>query len=106
MPSLALLLTVVTLFAPVVLFLVAYDLRWIALNARAGRRPPWGAVARLVAAVCCHGGVAVMALHGTDWPREKLTFWLHMTLDPGLTFYALGLYDLVLRANRRASRAR
>jgi hypothetical protein len=93
------------LFLPVVLLLVAYDLRWIALTVRAGRLPPWGAFARLFAAVCCHGGIIVLLVHGRDWPPTQLVFWLHMTLDPGLTFYALGLYDLARRVRPRSTPA-
>jgi hypothetical protein len=90
------------LFLPVVLVLVAYDLRWIALAMRAGQLPPWGAFARLFAAACCHGGVILLVMHGADWPPEKLTFWMHMTLDPGLTFYSLGLYELYRRVATKA----
>jgi hypothetical protein len=92
------------LFAPVVLLLVVYDLRWIVLAVRAGRLPPWGAFARLFAALCCHGGLIVLLMHAHDWPQPRLTYWLHMTLDPGLTFYALGLYDLLRRVAAREAR--
>lgn len=97
MTSLPLVLGVCALFLPVVLLLVAYDLRWIALSLRAGQAPPWGAFVRLFAAACCHGGAILLVTHGNDWPTQKLTFWMHMTLDPGLTFYSLGLYDLYRR---------
>ncbi|MOA59784.1 hypothetical protein D3C78_1844830 [compost metagenome] len=59
--------------------------------------PPWGAFARIFAALCCHGGVMLLAFKTNVWPEKQLTFWLHMTLDPGLTFYAVGLYDLYAR---------
>lgn len=100
MTSLPLVLGACALFLPVVLLLVAYDLRWIVLSLRAGQFPPWGTFARLFAAACCHGGVILLALHGNDWPGQKLTFWMHMTLDPGLTFYSLGLYELYGRMAR------
>lgn len=104
MPSLPIVLAGAAVLLPVVLVLVAYDLRWIVLALKAGRIPPWGAFCRLFAAVCCHGGVAILALHARDWPSEQLTFWLHMTLDPGLTFYSLGLYELWGRVSRRSGR--
>ena len=103
MPSLVVVLGFCAVALPVVLGLVAYDLRWIWLAIRAGQVPPWGAFVRLFAAVCCHGGVAVLAL-GQAWPPEQLTFWLHMTLDPGLTFYAVGLYELCGRLSARQVR--
>lgn len=89
------------LFLPVVLALLAYDVRWIYLSLRAGQLPPWGACLRIVAALCCHGGVMLMAFKSHVWPEKTLTFWLHMTLDPGLTFYSLGLYDLYGRLTKK-----
>jgi hypothetical protein len=86
---------------PLVLFLVVYDVRWIALALRAGQRPPWGAFLRLAAAAFCHGGALLLALHAHDWTSRQLTFWLHMTLDPGLTFYAFGLWELFGRVQQR-----
>ena len=84
-------------FLPLVLGLLIYDVRWIYLSIRAGQLPPWGTFARIFAALCCHGGVMLLAFKSNVWPEKQLTFWLHMTLDPGLTFYALGLYDLYAR---------
>ena len=102
MPSLSLVLAIACVFLPMALLLALYDLRWIVLSLRAGRRPPWGAPLRVLAALFCHGGVALLVAHHADWPEPMLTYWLHMTLDPGLTFYAIGLYDLFLRVQRRA----
>jgi hypothetical protein len=89
------------LFLPVVLALLAYDVRWIYRSVRAGQMPPWGTYLRIVAAFCCHGGVMLLAFKSHVWPEKQLTFWLHMTLDPGLTFYSLGLYDLYTRLTKQ-----
>lgn len=97
-PTLAMALGVVALAAPIVLGLVAYDLRWIWLARRAGIASPWGTWVRLLAAALCHGGAFVLASRGGVWPRETLVYWMHMLLDPGLTLYALGLYELAGRA--------
>ena len=94
-------LAVAGLFLPVVLGLLAYDVRWIVLSVRSGRIPPWGTFLRIFAAFCCHGGVMLLAFKSHVWPERTLTFWLHMTLDPGLTFYALGLYDLYTRLSAK-----
>lgn len=94
-------LTLVTLFLPLVLLLVVYDLRWIYLSLRARQLPPWGTFVRLFAALCCHGGGLILAAHGHDWPEKQLTFWMHMSFDPGLTFYSLGLWELYSRVNKR-----
>lgn len=93
-------LAAMALAAPVVLLLVAYDIRWIWLAARAGITPPWGAFVRLGAATLCHGGAVLLAAYGTVWPRETLVWWMHMTLDPGLSLYALGLWELWSRVSR------
>ena len=103
-------LAAMALAAPLVLALVAYDVRWIWLTLRAGVTPPWGAFVRLGAAALCHGGAVLLATYGGVWPRETLVWWMHMTLDPGLSLYALGLWELWQRAaraqeaTRRASR--
>lgn len=90
-------LAMMGLAAPVVLLLVAYDVRWIWLSLRAGVAPPWGAWVRLGAAALCHGGAVLLAARGAVWPRETLVWWMHMTLDPGLSLYAVGLYELWAR---------
>ncbi|MNS21204.1 hypothetical protein D3C72_529610 [compost metagenome] len=106
MPSMPIVLAFAGLFLPLVLALLVYDVRWIVLAVRARQTPPWGAFARIFAAFCCHGGVMLLAFKSGVWPEKTLTFWLHMTLDPGLTFYAVGLYDLYSRmANRQAKPA-
>lgn len=105
MSSLHLMLGVAALFLPVVLALVLYDLRWIYLSLRAGQVPPWGAFLRLLAAGFCHGGAVLMATKSGVWPEPVLKFWLHMTLDPGLTFYAVGLWELNGRIQKRRERA-
>lgn len=106
MTAMPIVLAIAGLFLPIVLGLFIYDVRWIVLSVRAGQMPPWGAFARIFAALCCHGGVMLLAFKSQVWPEKTLTFWLHMTLDPGLTFYALGLYDLYTRmANRAATKA-
>jgi hypothetical protein len=101
---------IATLFLPIVLVLVAYDIRWLIRSVRAGQWPPWGIYSRLFAAVCCHAGVFILAAYGRTWPQAQLTYWLHMTLDPGLTFYAVGLYELYGRmlsgGERRAAQGR
>ena len=89
------------LFLPIVLALLVYDVRWIVLSLRAKQTPPWGAFMRIFAALCCHGGVMLLAFKSGVWPEKQLTFWLHMTLDPGLTFYSLGLYDLFTRLTKK-----
>jgi hypothetical protein len=94
-------LAAMAIAAPVVLLLVAYDVRWIWLSVRAGVAPPWGAFVRLGAAALCHGGAALLASYGAVWPRETLVWWMHMTLDPGLTLYALGLWELGQRVGRQ-----
>lgn len=104
MNAMHLVLAVAGLFLPLVIGLFIYDVRWIMLSIRAGQMPPWGAFARIFAAVCCHGGVMLLAFKSQVWPEKTLTFWLHMTLDPGLTFYALGLYDLITRLNNRQAK--
>jgi hypothetical protein len=97
-PTLAFALGLVALAAPIVLLLMAYDLRWIWLARRAGITPPWGTWARLLAAILCHGGAFVLASKGAVWPRVQLVYWMHMLLDPGLTLYALGLWELTKQA--------
>jgi hypothetical protein len=94
------------LASPIVLLLVAYDVRWIWLSFRAGVAPPWGTWVRLAAAILCHGGAALLAARGAVWPRDVLVWWMHMLLDPGLTLYALGLWELWRRAASGAQQAR
>lgn len=91
------LLAVAALFLPLVIALVVYDIRWIYLSLRARQLPPWGAFCRLFAAACCHGGAILLLKFTGVWPEKVMTFWMHMTFDPGLTFYALGLWDLFNR---------
>lgn len=98
-------LAVLALFLPLVLTLVIYDVRWIVLSLRAGQMPPWGTYMRLFAAVCCHGGALILMAHGRDWPAKTLDFWLHMSFDPGLTFYSIGLWELYGRIQKRAQRS-
>ncbi|MEB3283948.1 MAG: hypothetical protein VKN33_01505 [Candidatus Sericytochromatia bacterium] len=86
------------LVTPLVLLLVVYDVRWIALSVRAGRRPPWGTWVRLAAAALCHGGALLLVLRGSTWPASVTVWWMHMLLDPGLSLYAVGLWELQRRA--------
>ncbi len=102
--TLAYALGVVALAAPIVLLVMAYDLRWIWLARRAGVTPPWGTWVRLLAALLCHGGAFVLASKGAVWPRAQLVYWMHMLLDPGLTLYALGLWELAKQAMDRPQR--
>lgn len=90
------------LVSPLVLLLMLYDLRWIVLSVRARRAPPWGTWVRLAAAILCHGGAWVLAVRGATWPASLTIWWMHMLLDPGLTLYALGLWELQRRALVRA----
>lgn len=103
-PTLALALGAMGLASPLVLAVVAYDLRWIWLARRAGVTPPWGTRVRLAAAILCHGGAFVLASKGATWPRAQLVWWMHMLLDPGLTLYALGLWELWGRAREAPTR--
>lgn len=96
-------LTIAGLLLPLVLALVAYDLRWVYLSTRARRLPPWGAIARLFAALCCHGGAVLLIRNHEVWNEAQMRFWMHMTFDPGLTFYALGLWDLYSRLQKRGA---
>jgi hypothetical protein len=97
LPHLTSWLGLMALALPLVLALVLYDVRWIVLSVRAGRQPPWGTWVRLGAAVLCHGGAWVLASRGPVWPRELTLWWMHMLLDPGLTLYAVGLWELSRR---------
>jgi hypothetical protein len=106
LPNLTSWLGLMALALPFVLALVLYDVRWIVLSVRAGRRPPWGTWARLGAAVLCHGGAWVLAARGPVWPRELTLWWMHMLLDPGLTLYALGLWELSRRLTDRGGMLR
>lgn len=93
-------LAAMAIAAPVVLLVMAYDVRWIWLSLRAGVAPPWGAFVRLAGASLCHGGALLLAAYGAVWPRETLIWWMHMTLDPGLSLYAVGLWELWQRVAR------
>lgn len=97
LPNLTSWLGLMALAVPVVLALVCYDVRWIALSLRRGQRPPWGTWLRIGAALLCHGGAWVLAVKGPVWPRELTLWWMHMLLDPGLTLYAVGLWELSRR---------
>lgn len=90
---------------PVLAFLAFLDLRWVSRAVGARRVPPWGCVARLAGMALCHLGAYLYWRYHAAWPEATLKFWLHMTVDPGLTAYAFGLYDLarrVMPARRRA----
>lgn len=99
LPNVTAWLGLMALAAPLVLALVAYDVRWVWLCLRRGGRPPWGTWLRIGAALLCHGGAWVLAVKGPVWPREVTLWWMHMLLDPGLTLYALGLWELARRVN-------
>lgn len=97
------------LAAPLVVALLLYDARWIGLSWRAGQRPPWGTWVRIGAALLCHGGAWLLATQGPHWPAARTIWWMHMLLDPGLSLYALGLWELarrVLSAPEVSARAR
>lgn len=90
---------------PIMAFLAFLDLRWIAKALRARRLPPWGCLTRVAAVALCHAGAYLYWRYSAVWPEVTTKFWLHMTVDPGLTFYALGLYELarhVVPAKARA----
>jgi hypothetical protein len=86
------------LVSPFAAVLMLYDLRWIVMSLQRGVMPPWGTWVRITAALFCHTGSFILYRYQSEWPPQMLTFWLHMTLDPGLSLYAIGLWELYTRA--------
>ncbi len=84
--------------SPIAAVLMLYDLRWIVLSLQRQILPPWGTWVRITAALFCHIGSFILYRYLSIWPAQTLTFWLHMTLDPGLSLYAIGLWELYTRA--------